>query len=207
MEVLFFGGSFNPPHLGHRHVIETISKSYPDALLYICPNFVSPFKEGGTKFSSTEIWELCLTEFKGFLSKNVFLWDEEIKKPNTSYTVDSLKTLRVLHPNTKVSLVMGEDNLVSFDKWKSYLEILDMINQIIVVRRVTPYPKEIPIPNFLPQSKVTVLSNPVLPVSSTEIRHIFHGNLVNEYLLPQTKELMLKFLDSKGEGFFNEINS
>ncbi|TGL45766.1 nicotinate-nicotinamide nucleotide adenylyltransferase [Leptospira meyeri] len=202
MEVLFFGGSFNPPHLGHRHVIETISKSYPKALLYICPNFVSPFKEGGKEFRSNEIWELCLTEFEGFLSENVILWDEEIKKPNTSFTIDSLKTLRTLHPNSEISLVIGEDNLDSFEKWKSYLEILDIIKQIIVVRRETPYPKEIFIPSYIPKSKVNLLPNPILPISSTEIREIFHGNLVTEFLLPKTKELALRFLNDKNKGGF-----
>ncbi|TGK86619.1 nicotinate-nicotinamide nucleotide adenylyltransferase [Leptospira noumeaensis] len=200
MEVLFFGGSFNPPHLGHRHVIETVSKSYPKALLYICPNFVSPFKEGGKEFSASEIWELCLTEFEGLLSKNVILWDEEIKKPNTSFTIDSLQTLRNLHPKSEISLVMGEDNLDSFGKWKSYLEILDLIKQIIVVRRVTSYPKEIFIPSLIPKTKVNILSNPVLPISSTEIRRIFYGNLVNEFLLPQTKERLLRFLELKESG-------
>ncbi|PJZ86071.1 nicotinate (nicotinamide) nucleotide adenylyltransferase [Leptospira harrisiae] len=200
MEVLFFGGSFNPPHLGHRHVIETISKSYPKALLYICPNFVSPLKEDGKEFSAEVIWKLCITEFEGLLSKNVILWDEEIKKQNTSYTIDSLKTLQTLYPHSKISLVIGEDNLGSFDKWKSYLEILSITEKIIVVRRNTPYPKDVPIPIVFPPSKVKVLSNPVLPISSTEIRQIIQGNFNTEYLLPKTKELVLKYLTTTNKG-------
>lgn len=203
MEVLFFGGSFNPPHLGHRHVIETISKSYPNDLLYICPNYVSPLKETGKEFRANEIWELCLSEFKSFLSEKVILWDEEIKKPNISYTINSLHLLQNLHPNSKISLVIGEDNLGSFDQWKSFREILNLVKMVVVVRRETPYPNEVLIPDFFPKSKIIVLANPVLPISSTEIRKIFYGNLVTEYLLPRTKELALKFLNAKDKSGSN----
>lgn len=199
MEVLFFGGSFNPPHIGHRHVIKTISQFYPNALLYICPNFVSPFKQGGKEFSASEIWELCLSEFETFLSKNVILWDEEIKKANISYTIDSLMALSSLHPNSELSLVLGEDNLIHFDRWKFYKEILNIVKEIIVVRRETAYPNEIPIPHFFPKAKVRILSNPILPVSSTEIREINFQNKAGDFLLPKTRELMRKFLLSKGD--------
>lgn len=196
-EVLFFGGSFNPPHIGHRHVIKTISQFYPNALLYICPNFVSPFKEGGKEFSASEIWLLCLSEFESFLSTNVILWDEEIKKTNISYTIDSLMALHSLHPNSELSLVLGEDNLIYFDRWKSYQQILDIVKEIIVVRRETADPKEIPIPNFVPKAKVRVLSNPILPVSSTEIREFNFQNIATDFLMPKTKELIRQFLLSK----------
>ncbi|TGK79657.1 nicotinate (nicotinamide) nucleotide adenylyltransferase [Leptospira bourretii] len=200
MEVLFFGGSFNPPHLGHRHVIETISKFYPNDLLYICPNYVSPLKKTGKEFRANEIWELCLSEFESFLSEKVILWDEEIKKPNTSYTVDSLRLLQNLHPNSQISLVIGEDNLSSFDLWKSFREILNLVKMVVVVRRETSFPNEVFIPDFFPKSKITVLANPVLPISSTEIRQVLNGNFVTDFLLPKTRELALKFLNAKDTG-------
>ncbi|MCW7492108.1 nicotinate-nicotinamide nucleotide adenylyltransferase [Leptospira sp. 2 VSF19] len=198
-EVLFFGGSFNPPHIGHRHVIETISKSYPEDLLYICPNYVSPFKENGKEFTSSEIWELCLSEFEPFLSEKIILWDEEIKKQNTSYTIDSLLTLQKIHPSSELSLVLGEDNLIHFDKWKYYREIIKIVKEMIVVRRETAYPKEVFIPYFLSDAKVNVLTNTILPASSTEIREIHYQIRSAEYLLPKTRELAIKFLSSKGD--------
>lgn len=201
MEVFFFGGSFNPPHRGHRHVIETISKLYPQALLYVCPNFVSPFKLTEKSFTPEEIWALCLAEFEGLLSKNVILWDEEIKQTNISYTVDSLKTLKALHPHSEISLVIGEDNLEFFDKWKSYSEILNSTKQILVVRRETPYPKEIPIPPFLSKSQVLILENPILPMSSTEIRKVSNGDWESQFVSPKTRELAMQFLKEKqGKG-------
>ncbi|EOQ98236.1 putative nicotinate-nucleotide adenylyltransferase [Leptospira wolbachii serovar Codice str. CDC] len=197
MDVLFFGGSFNPPHRGHRHVIETISKSYPNALLYVCPNYVSPFKLGERSFTSEEIWKLCLVEFEGLLSEKVILWDEEIKQANVSYTIDSLTVLKSLHPEAALSLVIGEDNLASFDKWKSYLEILNATKQLIVVRRETSYPKEIPLPAFLPKSQVLILDNPILPMSSTEIRMVANGDWSSQFVLPKTRVLAMQFLKAK----------
>ncbi|EMY69700.1 nicotinate-nicotinamide nucleotide adenylyltransferase [Leptospira vanthielii] len=197
MEVLFFGGSFNPPHRGHRHVIETISKTYPNALLYVCPNYVSPFKVGERTFTPGEIWELCLAEFEGLLSEKVILWDEEIKQSNISYTIDSLEALKCLHPDAELSLVIGEDNLSSFDQWKSYLEILKATKQLIVVRRETSYPQEIQLPNFLPKSHVLILENPILPMSSKEIRKIANGDWEEPFVLPKTRELAIQFLKAK----------
>ncbi|PJZ45282.1 nicotinate (nicotinamide) nucleotide adenylyltransferase [Leptospira brenneri] len=197
MEVLFFGGSFNPPHRGHRHVIESITKSFPHAKLYICPNFVSPLKDAGKDFQANEIWELCLAEFEDFLSENVILWDEEIKQPNVSYTISTLAVLKNLHPNSEISLVIGEDNLETFDQWKSYSEILKLIFSLIVVRRETPYPKEIPLPKFIPKEKLKVLENPILALSSTEIRQISEVDWNHHLVLPKTKELALEFQKGK----------
>ncbi|MBM9547232.1 nicotinate-nicotinamide nucleotide adenylyltransferase [Leptospira sp. 201903074] len=202
MDVLFFGGSFNPPHRGHRHVIETISKSFPEALLYICPNFVSPFKLGEKAFTAEEIWKLCLAEFEGFLSRKVILWDKEIKEPTVSYTIDSLNSLQSLYPDAQISLVIGEDNLNSFDKWKSYIDILKATKQIIVVRRDSPYPKEILIPSFFPKSQVLVLENPILPMSSKEIRKMSLGDWVEPFVLPKTRELAVRFLNEKQGDIF-----
>ncbi|TGL37334.1 nicotinate-nicotinamide nucleotide adenylyltransferase [Leptospira perdikensis] len=199
MEVFFFGGSFNPPHRGHRHVIETISKIYPKDLLYICPNYVSPFKLGEKSFTPDEIWNLCLAEFEGLLSKNVILWDEEIKKTNISYTIDSINTLKSLHPNSEISLVIGEDNLDSFDKWKSYLEILKATKKIIIVRRDTPPLKEISIPTFLPKSQILILENPILPMSSREIRKVSNGDWDSQFVLPKTRVLAMQFLKARQE--------
>lgn len=199
MDVFLFGGSFNPPHRGHRHVIETISQTYPNALLYICPNYVSPFKLGERSFTAQEIWELCLAEFEGFFSEKIILWDREIKEPKISYTIDSLKVLHSLHPQAELSLVIGEDNLNSFDKWKSYLEILDATKHLIVVRRESSYPKEISIPSFLPSAKVIILENPILPMSSTEIRFIKNGDWDETLVLPKTRELAIQFLKLKNE--------
>ncbi|XDD52576.1 nicotinate-nicotinamide nucleotide adenylyltransferase [Leptospira sp. WS4.C2] len=202
MDVFFFGGSFNPPHRGHRYVIETISKYFPDALLYVCPNYVSPFKLGERSFTAGEIWKLCLAEFEGLLSKKIILWDKEIKEPNISYTIDSLKSLQSLHPEAEISLVIGEDNLDSFDKWKSYQEILKTTKQIIVVRRDSPYPEKIQIPPFFPKSKVLIFENPILPMSSKEIRKMSLVDWEEPFVLPKTRDLAIQFLkDKQGDVF------
>ncbi|XDD41314.1 nicotinate-nicotinamide nucleotide adenylyltransferase [Leptospira sp. WS60.C2] len=196
MDVLLFGGSFNPPHIGHRHVVLSLIKQFPKSKVYICPNFISPFKISETKFSKDEIWSLCNSEFAPLLSKSVILWDEEIKKDIVSYTIDTLQTLKVLEPNASISLVIGEDNLRSFKEWKSYQMILEQIRFLVVIRRITEFPKPIPCPNEIDSEKLVILDNPILTVSSREIRNGSENDW-KKYLLPNTIELLKSFHSTK----------
>ncbi|GBF42032.1 nicotinic acid mononucleotide adenylyltransferase [Leptospira ellinghausenii] len=200
MDVILFGGSFNPPHIGHRHVISSLQKQFPESKIYICPNFLSPFKLNEKKFSKDEIWSLCQSEFHEFLSPNVILWDEEIKKETTSYTIDTITSLQSLEKNGNISLVIGEDNLQNFNEWKSFDIILQKINKLIVVRRITESPNPILIPNFIDEKQVLVLNNPIVKMSSTEIRNQLNHEWQNHSILPQTKSLLDSYLQV-GESF------
>lgn len=197
LNVILFGGSFNPPHIGHRHVLSNILKQFPTSKVYICPNFVSPFKLNEKKFSKDEIWSLCLAEFESFLSTSVILWDEEIKKDQISFTIDTLKTLQRIEKNNPISLVIGEDNLSQFHQWKSYQNILELIDKLIVVRRHTNVPNSIECPKFISAVQMIVLDNPIVTMSSQSIRNKPNGDLELNSILPKTKELFLKFLGQK----------
>ncbi|WP_265396454.1 nicotinate-nicotinamide nucleotide adenylyltransferase [Leptospira levettii] len=196
MDVILFGGSFNPPHIGHRHVIFSLQKQFPESKIYICPNFLSPFKLNEKKFSRDEIWSLCQSEFHEFLSNHVILWDEEIKKETTSFTIDTLTSLQSLEKDSTISLVIGEDNLENFNEWKSFDLILKNIHKLIVVRRNTESPKPILIPNFLNEKQVLVLNNPIVKMSSTEIRNQPNSEWQNHSILPQTRSLLNTYLQT-----------
>ncbi|MBL0955872.1 MAG: nicotinate-nicotinamide nucleotide adenylyltransferase [Leptospira sp.] len=197
MDVVLFGGSFNPPHIGHRHVISSLIKQFPESKIYICPNFLSPFKLNEIKFSKGEIWSLCLSEFQEFLSDNVILWDEEIKKDTTSFTIDTLTSLQSLEKDGSISLVIGEDNLQNFNQWKSYEQILKKIQKLIIVRRNTEYPNSILIPNFIDEEQLLVLNNPIVKMSSTEIRNQPKHEWQINSILPQTKSLLDSYLQKR----------
>lgn len=197
MDVILFGGSFNPPHIGHRHVITTIQTEFPKAKIYVCPNFVSPFKQKERKFTKEEIWNLCLTEFEALLSPKVILWDEEIKQNQISYTIDTLHTLQKKEPNQSLSLVIGEDNLMSFQEWKSYEEILTLIHSLVVVRRFTKPPDTIPCPSFIPKTKLFVLNNALVPMSSTHLRNQTPEEWETFSLLPNTRSLLLSYREKE----------
>ncbi|EOQ88275.1 putative nicotinate-nucleotide adenylyltransferase [Leptospira yanagawae serovar Saopaulo str. Sao Paulo = ATCC 700523] len=197
MDVILFGGSFYPPHVGHRHVITILQKEFPKAKIYICPNSISPFKQNVKKFSTEEIWNLCKTEFESILSKDVILWDEEIRKAEISYTIDTLKALQRIEPNKRISLVVGEDNLPTFEKWKSYEEILNLTQFLIVVRRYTNPPLPIQMPKYLEISKLLVLDNPIHVMSSSELREKPPFEWGTDAVKPKTKVLYDSYLLQK----------
>jgi nicotinate-nucleotide adenylyltransferase len=90
--------------------------------------------------------------------------DIELSMPQPSYSINSLNRLQELHPDKQFSLIIGSDNWLMFDRWRSYEEIIKNFSPIV-------YPR----PGYnigihtLPQN-VTLVNAPTLDISSTFIR-------------------------------------
>jgi len=70
--------------------------------------------------------------------KNIEVSDLEIKKENTSYTVDTLNALKNQCPKDDFIWIIGEDQLRDFKRWKNWQEIIEKFGVIIVPRQVRP---------------------------------------------------------------------
>ena len=103
MKIAMFGGSFNPPHLGHveaaRSVVDCVK---PDRLL-IMPTFVSPHKVMADDTPTPEVRaELCRIAFAGIPEAEVS--DLEMRREGKSYTADTLAQLKEMYPNDDLVL-------------------------------------------------------------------------------------------------------
>ena len=90
----------------------------------------------------------------------------EFKLPKPNYTYTTLTKLKKQYPDKVFKLILGADNLISFDKWKNYDKILNEFELLIYPRKIDkPIPKK-----FLEHSKILWPKAPNLIISSSEIR-------------------------------------
>ena len=116
-----FGGTFNPVHLGHmRMALRFLQELGLDRVLVI-PDRIPPHKTSEDLASPSDRLEMCRLAFRDCPAFQVS--DLEILRQGDSYTVDTLRQLEQLFPDSRFYLLMGGDMFLSFPQWKDYEEI------------------------------------------------------------------------------------
>ena len=116
MSIAIYGGSFNPPHLGHAEAAYTVCEELrPDRFLII-PDNIPPHKdmEEGCPTAEQRL-ELCRLAFADVPGAEVS--DMEIRREGRSYTAETVRELRERWPDEELILVVGTDMLLCFDDW------------------------------------------------------------------------------------------
>ena len=138
MKIGIYGGSFNPPHLGHQNAaVEAAEKCALDKLLLI-PAGIPPHKvmEQG---SPANEHRLAMTRLMGGQAAlqsgvEVEVLDLEMAREGKSYTVDTLRALRRQYPNDELLLFMGTDMFFSFESWRAPEEIAKLAKIVAFYR-------------------------------------------------------------------------
>ncbi|MBF0493256.1 MAG: nicotinate-nicotinamide nucleotide adenylyltransferase [Deltaproteobacteria bacterium] len=121
MKIALFGGSFNPPHLGHRALVQKLLNQNIFDEIWILPVLGHPF--GKELASFEDRLEMCVLNFLD-LSKKIKVSDLEKKIKNTEgYTVHLVRYLKQNFPNEEFYWVMGSDLLQEKNRWKNFDEI------------------------------------------------------------------------------------
>jgi len=112
--------------------------------------------------------------------------DVEFHLPKPSYTIHTLVHLRERFPHKNFKIILGEDNLESFRRWKNYERILEDYG-IYIYPRPGAQPSELKMhPN------VTFVEAPMLDISATFIRNCIRNNQSVRYLVPDVVEEMIR---------------
>jgi nicotinate-nucleotide adenylyltransferase len=112
----------------------------------------------------------------------------EFSLPRPSYTIDTLTYLNEKYPDHSFSLIMGEDNLRSLNKWKNF-ETLIKNHHIIVYPRVFEGEKKDS--DYLQHENISLIKAPVVEISATEIRNMIkQGKNVRPMLPPEVFEYL-----------------
>ena len=116
MRVGIFGGSFNPPHLGHLLASREAAKDLGLDLLYVVPTGTPPHKRlpDGAPDAETR---LHLTELLFAQEPGVVVTDLELRRPGPSYTVDTVLAIKRQHPDAALYLLMGTDMYDTLAQW------------------------------------------------------------------------------------------
>lgn len=139
--VLIYGGSFDPPHLGHTRLLSAaIRKLNPD-IAYLLPAYHSPFK--GLPVTSfmerSRMMRLAVAEkLSRRMRRTIRIHPFEMLRGRTTYTYQSIRYFRRRHPGAKIYLLIGSDCLAQFDKWRKHREIAKSCTIVVGRRRPCP---------------------------------------------------------------------
>ena len=127
--IALFGGSFDPPHIGHITIVEALQKLSIIDEIIIMPTFLNPFKS-----LSHASPQQRLSWLKDIFSsyKNVKIDDYEVRQKRKVPTIESVKVL--LQKYKKIYLVIGADNLKTLCSWYHHEELAKLVTFIVVPR-------------------------------------------------------------------------
>lgn len=131
MRIGIFGGTFNPPHLGHKHLAEQIKFKASLDKIIIIPANTPPHKVSKDLADGVHRVKMCELLF----SEDYYeISDIELKREGKSYTVDTVTELKKLYPCDELFLIIGADMLMSFDRWYRYEDILSAVKLCVTAR-------------------------------------------------------------------------
>ena len=178
MKIGVYGGTFNPPHLGHVTAARAVFELLKLDLLLLVPDGQPPHKMLPPGSPSPE-QRLEMTRLAGEqlgLGERVRTLDLELKREGRSYTAETLRQLHQQYPEDELWLLMGTDMFLTLQAWREPGEILSLAGiaafgrteedteELFSVQRDYLY-------RTYPQARIFTLTIPgVVDVSSTELR-------------------------------------
>lgn len=180
MSTGLFGGSFNPPHVGHLAVAEACAEAAGlDRVLWM-PAATPPHKQGDPALAPADV-RLRMVEAAIAGNDRFEASDLEIARGEVSYTVDTLRQLRD-EGLDGLALIVGGDSLAGFLRWREP-EAIAGLARLVVYRRPGDRVDLGALPDWL-AARVTVADGPALDVSSTELRARIAAGRTVRYLVP-----------------------
>lgn len=174
MKILVFGGTFNPPHLGHQLMIEQVLNESVDGVvfdqLWLLPvgqhSFAKKFIDNQHRLAMLDLMISSLLQKNPLLKNKIFIEKYELKRDEESQTFATLEALSEQYPEHQFAFLIGSDNLEKFHLWHDYQLMLSKYPFYVYPR--IDYP-------FQPFYKgmIALKDFPKMQVSSTQVRDAF----------------------------------
>jgi nicotinate-nucleotide adenylyltransferase len=176
---LFFG-SFNPIHMGHLIIANLMAETTDLNKVWFVVSPHNPFKASKGLLHEFDRYDMVRAAI--FDNYKLEVSDIEFHLPKPSYTIHTLVHLKEKHPEKEFKVIMGDDNLVNFTKWKNYQQILKDYGLYIYQRPNTQLSELKTHPN------VKCIEAPMLDISATFIRACIKKKQSVRYLVPDVVE-------------------
>ena len=182
-----FGGTFNPPHLGHVQAAREVKEALGlDKVLFI-PDAQPPHKEV-PKGSPGPEQRLHMVRMAVEGEDYALVSDIELRRPGKSFTSDTLRQLKEIYPEDTLYLIMGTDMFLSLHTWHEPEVICSLAVIAAMQREETDRSREMAVQKVMLEeaygAKVELVSNRRMEISSSTVRRLLvlggAGNFMNE---------------------------
>ncbi|HZJ36970.1 MAG TPA: nicotinate (nicotinamide) nucleotide adenylyltransferase [Gillisia sp.] len=182
---LYFG-TFNPIHIGHMIIANYMVEFSDLDEIWMVVTPQNPFKKKSSLLDNNHRLELVYIACENYPKLKPCNVEFKLSQPN--YTINTLVQLEENYPDPDFSLIMGEDNLKSFHKWKNYEVILERYF-IYVYPRVSHGMAE---NQFKDHPKIRRVEAPIVEISSTFIRKAIKSG---KNITPMLPEKVWEYID------------
>ncbi|GAA4268972.1 nicotinate (nicotinamide) nucleotide adenylyltransferase [Hyunsoonleella aestuarii] len=186
MKIGLYFGSFNPIHIGHLVIANHIAEHSDLNQVWFVVTPHNPFKNKRSLLDNYQRLEMVYRATKDY--NKLKPSDIEFSLPQPNYTINTLTYLQEKYPDYEFALIMGEDNLKSFHKWKNYELILEN-HDLYVYPRISKGDIET---QFHNHNKVHFIDAPNMELSSTFIRKSIKAG---KNVRPMLPEFVWEYLD------------
>lgn len=190
-----YGGTFNPPHVGHVLAAEAFANALPLDDILIIPDFLPPHKELDVNVPGEDRLQMCRLAFSHI--RNVHISDIEIRRGGRSYTAVTLEEISA--PDTRLYLLCGTDMFLTLDEWYKPETIFELAtvcyvrreryseNDVLLKQKTEEYVRTY-------NASVIPITSAVKEVSSTDLRNALKDGKISR-LLPTN---VCKYITEKG---------
>lgn len=191
-----YGGTFDPPHKAHRFIAQQSILELTLRHLYVRPVGSIWYKDKRNLTSAQHRLEMARLNFRKL--PRCHIDDTEANNPDPSYTIDALQQLRQEHPDARIWLIMGGDQVAKLHTWKEWGTIPELAN-LAYLKRESNSSESIKQErqNRSAFEEVHKLTNKTYPISSTKLRKDIarqgpDSALAKQYLMPEVRRYILK---------------
>ena len=179
MNIGFLGGRFDPVHLGHLGAVQdALHQHRLDRVIFV-PTAQVPHQSQRVHAAVEDRLAMLHLAIAGQLHWEIS--DFELGRPGASYTVDSVRHFRRLHPAERLFWIIGSDQLAQLHQWRSIRELAVLIEFIVVARPGHPRQPA----GEIPALRLHHCNGRLSGTSATELRdRVKHGRPI-AHLVPE----------------------
>lgn len=183
MRIGIFGGTFDPPHIGHLIVASDACAALRLDRLLLVPAALPPHKRG--RVSTPAEQRLAMVRAAVEDDPRLEVDDLEVRREGASYSVDTLREMRARHPEAELFFLIGMDQMREFHSWREPQEVARLARLSVVAREGEAEHPESPFP-------YRVVHVTRIDLSATEIRRRVRAGEPIRYLVPEAVRGMVE---------------